>query len=102
MVSANANQNLTLQTSGSGGIRIDPTGDGIIQVQGPMQIAAGNNITSSDGNAIQFANPIAVNTLTSQSLNNNLTLSANGSGIVSVTSTLNASGNISSSANISA
>jgi len=94
VVSANTNQNLTLQTSGSGGIRIDPTGDGIIQIQGPLQIAAGNNITSSDGNAIQFANPIAVNNLTSQSLNNNLTLTANGTGTVTVTSSFSASGNI--------
>ena len=101
VVSANANQNLTLQTSGSGGIRIDTTGNGIIQVQGPLQITAGKNITSSDGNAIQFANPIAVNNLTSQSLNNNLTLSANGTGVVSVTSILSSTGNISSSANIS-
>jgi hypothetical protein len=101
VVSANANQNLALQTSGSGGIRINPTGNGIIQVQGPLQITAGKNITSSDGNAIQFSNPVAVNNLTSQTLNNNLTLSANGTGVVSVTSILSTTGNINSSANIS-
>ena len=94
VVSANANQNLALQTSGSGGIRLDPTGDGIIQVQGPLQIAAGNNITSSDGNAIQFASSIGVDNITSRTANNNLTLTANGTGTVAVTSPFSASGNI--------
>ena len=94
VVSANSNQNLALQTSGSGGIRLDPTGDGIIQVQGPLQIAAGNNITSSDGNAIQFASSIGVDNITSRTANNNLTLTANGTGTVTVTSPFSASGNI--------
>ena len=82
-ISTSSAQNLQMATSGGGTIQLTTNaGGGVIAVQGPLQIAAGNNITSSDGNAIQFSNQIATDNITSHTTNNNLTLSANGTGQV--------------------
>ena len=54
VVSADTNQNLVLQTSGSGDVELDPTGSGVIALKGPVQIQAGSNVVSSDGNAVEI------------------------------------------------
>ena len=89
-LSASANQNINIATNGGGVIQLDggTAGGGYVQVKSPLQIAAGNNITSSDGNPIQFSNSIAVDNITSHTANNNLTLSANGFGSVVITGPL--------------
>jgi hypothetical protein len=89
-VSTTSGQNLQMATSGGGILQLTTNGGGggVIAVQGPMQIAAGNNVTSSDGNAIQFANQIGVDSITSHTTNNNLSLSANGTGSVVITGPL--------------
>ena len=94
VVSADTNQNLVLQTSGSGDVELDPTGSGVIALKGPVQIQAGSNVVSSDGNAVGFSNPIAVDSVTSKSTNTNLTLSGNGTGYVTVDDNLVISGNL--------
>ena len=93
-VTADENQNLSLQTSGSGDIQIDPTGTGIIAVKGAMQIEDGNSITNSAGNAITFANNISVDQISSRSSNTDLTLSGNGSGNVIISDALTVSGDL--------
>ena len=50
---------ITLETV-NGDITITTTGTGNIELDAPIQIAAGNNILSSDGNAISFANDISL------------------------------------------
>ena len=80
--STDINQNLSIQTSGSGDIQLDPTGTGVIAVKGPLQIEAGQNLTSSDGNAINFTNQIAVDSLTSKTANTDITITAAGTGKV--------------------
>ena len=51
------NDTITLETS-NGDITLTSSGTGNIELDAPVQIAAGNNILSSDGNAISFANDV--------------------------------------------
>jgi hypothetical protein len=93
-VSADTNQNVSVQTSGSGDVELNPTGSGAIQLKGGVQITAGKNVSSSDGNAIAFSNSIDVDAIESRSTDTNLTLSANGTGVVAVSDSLTISGNL--------
>lgn len=93
-VSADDNQNVAISTGGSGDIELSPTGTGQVEVKGPMQITAGKAISSSDGNAIAFSNQIDVDAIESRSTDTNLTLSANGTGIVTVADALTVTGNL--------
>ena len=94
VVSADPNQNLVLQTSGSGDVELDPTGTGVISFKGPVQFEAGVNLSSSDGNAIGFSNAIAVDSLSSKSANTDLTLSGAGTGKVYINDNAEVSGNM--------
>jgi hypothetical protein len=93
-VSADVNQNVAVSTSGSGDIELSPTGTGQVEIKGPMQITASKAISSSDGNAIAFSNSIDVDAIESRSTDTNLTLSANGTGIVTVADALTVTGNL--------
>lgn len=93
-VSADDNQNVAISTGGSGDIELSPTGTGQVEVKGPMQITAGKAVSSSDGNAIAFSNQIDVDAIESRSTDTNLTLSANGTGIVTVADALTVTGNL--------
>ena len=94
VISADDDQNVSVQTGGSGDLELDPTGSGSIQLKGPIEVQAGSNVTSSDGNAIAFANSIDVNSIESRSANTNLTLSANGTGVVAISDAVTISGNL--------
>ncbi len=94
VVTADTNQNLRVVTTGSGDIELDPTGSGVIAVKGPLQFEAGTQVTSSDGNAIVYADPISVDVLSSATANTDLTLTGNGTGIVKVDDDLTVTGNI--------
>ena len=94
VVSADADQNLSFQTSGSGNVEMDATGTGLIAIKSTLQIEDGINITNSAGNAITFANSIDVDAIESRSTDTNLTLSANGSGVVTVNDNCTITGNL--------
>ena len=94
VVSCDINQNLIFSTSGTGDIELLPAGSGVVRVKGPMQITAGKNISSSDGNAIAFSNSIAVDSLSSKTANTDLTLTGAGTGKVYINDNLETSGNI--------
>jgi len=94
VVSADADENLSLRTSGSGNIEFDPTGSGNIQIKGPISIQAGNQITSSDGNPIVFASAISIDTISSKTLDTDLSLSGNGSGKVYINDNAEVNGNL--------
>ena len=94
VLSADANENLALRTSGSGNVELDPTGTGNIQVKGTLSIQAGNQITSSDGNAVVFGNPVSVDTISSKTENTDLSLSGNGTGKVYVNDNAEVNGNL--------
>jgi len=93
-VSADDDQNVSLQTGGSGDIELDATGTGNIQIKAPMQIQASNAISSSDGNAIQFSNSIDVDAIESRSADTNLVLTGNGTGNVTVNDSLSVTGDL--------
>ena len=84
VVSADSNQNVSVQTSGSGDVELDPTGTGVIQIKGTLQVEDGQNITNSAGNAISFGNNITVDQIASKSTDTNLVLSGNGTGNVTL------------------
>jgi hypothetical protein len=95
-VTASAGQNLAVATNGGGILQLDggAAGGGYIQVKSPMQIGAGSAITSSDGNAIAFANQIAVDALTSKSANTDLVITAAGTGKVQINDDMQVTGNL--------
>ena len=95
-MTASAGQNIAVATNGGGILQLDggSAGGGYIQVKSPLQIAAGSNLTSSDGNAIQFSNQIGVDALTSHSANTNLSLSAQGTGKIAVNNSITGGGTV--------
>ena len=93
-ISADEDQNVSITTSGSGDVELNPTGTGVVALKGPVQVEAAANITSSDGNAITFANSIDVDAIESRSTDTDLTLTANGTGKVYVNDNFEASGNV--------
>ena len=92
IVSCDDDQNLVLQTSGSGDLELDPTGSGLVQVKGALQMQDGQNITNSSGNDVTFGNRIGVDAIISKSTDTNLTLSGEGSGKVRVADDLEVTG----------
>jgi hypothetical protein len=94
VISADLNQTVKVTSSGSGDIQLQTTGSGVIAVKGPLQIQAGNYITSSNGGPIGFSNPINVDTLSSLSANTNLTISANGTGNIQINDDVTITGNL--------
>ena len=61
IVSADDNQNLDIKTTGTGDIGLTTAVGGKVEVGGTLEIAAGKNVTSSDGNAISFTNGLDLN-----------------------------------------
>lgn len=94
VVSADANQNLVFQTSGSGDIELDPVGTGVVQIKGTLQVEEGTNITTSSGNAVPFSTGIKSDTVTSKTTNTDLTVTANGTGVVRVDDDMVITGNL--------
>ena len=94
VVSADINENLGLRTSGSGNIELDPTGTGSINVKGPVVVEAGANFSSADGNGITFSNGLKSDTVTSKTLNTDLSLSGNGTGKVYLNDNTDVNGNL--------
>ena len=94
VVSADANQNLVFQTSGSGDIELDPVGTGVVQIKGTLQIEEGTNVTTSSGNAVPFSSGIKSDTVTSKTTNTDLTLTGSGTGVVRVDDDMTVTGNL--------
>jgi hypothetical protein len=93
-VGTSPGQNLMFQTTGGGILQLDGGGanGGYVSIRSPLQVTAGNNLTSSDGNPIQFANTIGVDGLIAHTANATLTINRNGTGVVQVNSPLTVTG----------
>ncbi|MFZ1075464.1 MAG: tail fiber domain-containing protein [Minisyncoccia bacterium] len=66
-VSADVNQDLILQTSGTGDIQLNPSGTGgLILLKGNVQLSAGKTLRSSDGTPLQFSDGIQAGNLALQ------------------------------------
>lgn len=95
VITADVNQTVRVTSSGSGDIQLQTTGSGVVAVKGPLQIQAGDNVTSSNGGPVGFSNPINVDSLSSLSANTNLTISANGTGNIQLNDDVTITGNLS-------
>ena len=73
-----------MKTAGSGDIEFNPSGTGIIQAKGTLQMLDGELITNSAGNNVAFGNNISVDQIASRSSDTNLVLSGNGTGNVTL------------------
>ena len=98
-ISADANQDVAVQTSGSGDISLDPTGSGIVQVKSAFQIEDGNNITNSAGNPVAFSGGIKADSVTPNSADTSLTLSGAGTGTVAIADNTAITGTLSTTGN---
>jgi len=94
VVSADSDQNLQMKTAGSGDIEFNPSGTGIIQAKGTLQMLDGETITNSAGNNVEFGNNISVNQISSRSADTNLVLSGNGTGNVTLNDTVVITGDL--------
>jgi hypothetical protein len=94
VITADANENLALRTSGSGNIELDPTGAGSVNIKGPLVVEAGANFSSNDGNGIAFSNGIKADSVASNTLNTDLSLSGNGTGKVYLNDNAEVNGNL--------
>lgn len=94
IVSADSDQNLQMKTAGSGDIEFNPSGTGVIQAKGTLQMLDGKLITNSAGNAVAFGNNIAVDQIASRSTDTNLVLSGNGAGNVTLNDDVVISGSL--------
>jgi hypothetical protein len=94
VVTADLNENLALRTSGDGNIELDPTGSGSVTIKAPLVIQAGNNISNSDGNAVNFGGAIKTDTISSKTSNTDLSLSGEGTGKVYLNDNAEVSGNL--------
>jgi hypothetical protein len=94
VLTADANENLVVRTSGDGNIELDPTGSGSVTIKAPLVIQAGNNISNSDGNAVNFGGAIKADTISSKTANTDLSLSADGTGKVYLNDNAEVSGNL--------
>lgn len=94
VVSADSDQNLQMKTAGSGDIEFNPSGTGIIQAKGTLQMLDGETITNSAGNNVEFGNNISVNQVSSRTADTNLVLSGNGTGNVTLNDTVVITGDL--------
>jgi hypothetical protein len=85
-----ADGNITLASSGNGDVVLDPT-TGVIGLKGTTTLYAGNKIVSSDGNAIQIGNDLAItgSLITTTGNINGINLSTFSSSIASTLSNQN-------------
>jgi len=94
VLTADANENLVVRTSGDGNIELDPTGSGSVTIKAPLVIQAGNSISNSDGNAVNFSGAIKADTVSSKTANTDLSLSADGTGKVYLNDNAEVAGNL--------
>ena len=94
VVTADVNENLVFRTSGDGNVEIDPTGSGSVTIKAPLVIQTGNNISNSDGNAVNFGGAIKTDTISSKTANTDLSLSGDGTGKVYLNDNAEVSGNL--------
>ena len=91
-IGADLNQGIFVTTYGSGDIQLNPSGTGVIQLKGDVQLTAGKTFRTSTGVPLNFSDGIyagnvslANNSISARNTNGSLELAANGLGAVYVT-----------------
>lgn len=59
--STDPDQNLRIQTSGTGNLELQPASTGAVLIKGPMTVTSGFRITDSAGVKVEFGSPIELN-----------------------------------------
>jgi hypothetical protein len=92
VVTADLNQNLIMRTAGTGDIEFNPSGTGLIQLKGNVQLSGGYDISTSNNSAVSFSDGIrpgnlsvTANRIIPVNTNGNLELSATGTGSIYTT-----------------
>ena len=57
-VSTTSGQNLQLKTAGTGDIEINPSGTGVVQIKGTLQVLTGTRISDSAATKVEFGDVI--------------------------------------------
>jgi hypothetical protein len=100
--SADADQTIAIQTSGTGDISFAPNGTGSVLLKGPLLVYPNKSISSSDGNPVQFGSPIGIDNIGSHTANGDITIgSANATGVLNGSGIVKTAGNF-TAANITA
>ena len=94
IVSADNNQNLSLQTSGTGDIEFAPQATGIISIKGTTQFDPAYSIGTTNGEALPISSGVKTDIITARTANTNLSLSGSGTGHVNVSGDMAVSGNL--------
>ncbi len=81
IVSADADQNVVVQTSGTGDVELNPSGTGLVQLKGNVMVSAGKTFNTTDNSAVRFTNGIRGGNL---SLNGNELTALNTTGTISL------------------
>jgi hypothetical protein len=98
VVGADENQNISLTTTGTGDIEFNPGGS--IELKGNVVLAAGKTMSQAGGAASEFSAGVKSDSVTSRTADTNLTLSANGTGVVNVNDDLTVSQNLTVTGNL--
>ena len=98
VVGADVNQNISLTTTGTGDIEFNPGGS--IELKGNVVLAAGKTMSQAGGAASEFSAGIKSDSITSRTTNTNLTLSANGTGVVNVNDSLTVANDVTVTGNL--
>ena len=88
------NQNLSIQTSGTGDLQLNPTGTGAIALQNTVRVTGGKTVTTSDSSALLVAVPLNTDSISSRSSNTNLSLSAQGTGKIAINNQVTGGGTV--------
>ena len=88
------NQNLSIQTSGTGDLQLNPTGTGAIALQNTVRVTGGKTVTTSDSTALLVAVPLNTDSISSRSSNTNLSISAQGTGKIAINNQITGGGTI--------
>ena len=96
--SADENQNISIQTAGSGDIEFNPGGS--IELKGNVVLAAGKTLSQAGGAASEFSAGVKADSVTARTTNTSLTLSGNGTGVVNVNDSLTVANDVTVTGNL--
>ena len=98
VVSADEDQNINITTTGTGDVELNPGGS--IQLKGNVELTAGKTISQAGGAAAEFSAGVKADSVTSRTADTNLTLSANGTGVVNVNDSLTVANDVTVTGNL--
>lgn len=96
--SADTNQNISITSHGTGDIEFNPGGS--IELKGNVVLATGKTMSQAGGAASEFSAGVKSDSVASRTADTNLTLTANGTGVVNVNDSLTVAQNLTVTGNL--